>query len=134
MMFLSERRRLELIESLTALTMPYETARRCASHSDNLARLDRILGDIVGRLGERVHRLRQAALCGNEDDRRLHDAYLRADLAIYVAYQDEILARRLPGMMFPKTTRAVEASREQVERSREWILQAMGKKAGQPLQ
>jgi hypothetical protein len=130
MMFLSERRRLELIESLTALSMSRETARLCASQSDDIARLDRILGDIVGRLGERV----QATLRGSEDDRPLHDAFLRADLAIYSAYQSEIFDRKLPARMFPRTTRAVEESREELEASRQTILEYMGKRPEQALQ
>jgi hypothetical protein len=111
MYFLSERRRSQLIKCLGELSMPIDMARRCASYNDDPRQLDKVLSKVVGRLGERCNRLREAVQSGNEQQRRTHDASLQADLMIFSTYAEEVTERKLLTlMMFPKTTRAVAAS------------------------
>jgi hypothetical protein len=91
--------------------MPIDMARRCASYNGDLRQLDKVLSNVVKRLGERCNRLREAVQSGNEQQRRTHDACLEADLMILSTYAEEVTERKLlTPMMFPKTTTAVAAS------------------------
>jgi hypothetical protein len=125
MHFLREQRRAELIENLTALSMPVELARRCASYSDDLSFLDGILCDILDRVSERCAEIAQA----DEQERRKLTAFLQADLLIFSAYRDEANERRLSKVMLPRTREAIIMSITAIEQHKATILAAMGRQA-----
>jgi len=127
MIFLSHNRRAELIQSLTNLSMPKAMAEQCASYTDDLIGLDKLLAGVVARLGERSDRLTQAAERGDEQRRRNYAAFFEADLIVFSTYRAEILSRRLPPLTFPLTSRAVDASVNAIQKNKSVILKALCK-------
>ena len=127
MMFLSETRRQQLIQNLSAIGMPHDAATRWASGTDHLGRLDQHLSAVLLRLGERCHLMQAAARCGNKQAQYQHQVFIQCDLAIFTAYREEIIERRIPTRQFPRINRAIAESLAEIERSKVLILQAMGK-------
>ena len=116
MMFLNETRRNQIIAALKDHQMLHHLAARCASYNDNLIALDKILLGIVGRLEERVRRIKTAQILGNKQVWRDQSMSMSCDLLIFGAYREEILERQLPVFLFPRTTRATEETQDRIRR------------------
>ena len=112
--YLTQSRRAELMRKLESLGIPSQRARDCASFGDDLKLLDAVLSSLVGRLGERCQHIKEAAKLGNEERLKRSEAMLWADLLTFRLYALETVERRLPSVMFPRTTRAVQRSLNEI--------------------
>ncbi len=125
--FLSDQRRLKLIDDLMALTAPRPLAEQFANFRDDVEYVDRCLAFMVRGLSLRCSSLARAARCGNEGRARDLRAYLRADVAIIRAYTAEIDERGIPRQRFPRSTIAMNVGIKTTDSCRELILAAIGK-------
>jgi hypothetical protein len=113
--FLSEERRSTLIDNLCCLGMPRTIAEDHGSLSDkNLVYLDKNLAAVVWRVSERCQQLQDPATHHNEQRAIALTILLAADTMILATYTAELKHRKLPAVQFPRSTKAIDFSAEEI--------------------
>lgn len=84
--------------------------------------LDKTLSNIVGRLIERVRRIKTAQKLGNKRVWEEQSMIMACNLLIYSAYQGEIIDRQLPALLFPRTTQAARAVNAEIRETEGRLL------------
>jgi hypothetical protein len=127
MYFLSDQRRAQLICRLVNLSMPVILAQECARYQNSVVEIDRRMAFLLCGLIERFREL--VAATERREEGRVRDlqAYVESDLIIFGTYQEEIRARNLPQLCFPRMERATTLARVILGETKQEFLALMGR-------